>query len=156
MNKEEAINFLRFKKVFVEGKSALLQKKAFSLGWKWRIGGQTVNRIDDPFLFFEDIAGDKLLKSGKSILEFYECDSFDETSANAILNIVIDETNYRPFKDVTECWNEMLKHEPFCWIKGKLGNEFASFKRICEDNDYEKVFNIYTFADGTPFGLKED
>lgn len=24
---------------------------------------------------------------------------------------------YRPFKDVEECWQEMLKHTPFGWIK---------------------------------------
>lgn len=24
---------------------------------------------------------------------------------------------YRPFEDKEECWNEMLKHEPFGWVK---------------------------------------
>lgn len=27
------------------------------------------------------------------------------------------EPKYRPFKDADECWQEMLKHEPFGWVK---------------------------------------
>ena len=27
------------------------------------------------------------------------------------------EPKYRPFKSQEECWNEMLKHQPFGWIK---------------------------------------
>ena len=27
------------------------------------------------------------------------------------------ESKYRPFKDATECWQEMLKHQPFGWEK---------------------------------------
>lgn len=157
MTKEEAINFLRFKKVYVKGFTEQIQRKAFTLGWKWRIGGQTINRIDDPFLLFsEDEQGEKVIDSCKSVLDFYsnEC---DEISAEEIINIIIDGAKYRTFKDHEECWQEMLKHEPFGWIKSKFaGCDYTSFKRISEDNDYEKVFNSYTFADGTPFGIKED
>ena len=28
---------------------------------------------------------------------------------------------YRPFKNQEECWKEMLKHQPFGWIKNKNG-----------------------------------
>ena len=27
------------------------------------------------------------------------------------------ESTYRPFKDKEECWQEMLKHQPFGWVK---------------------------------------
>ena len=27
------------------------------------------------------------------------------------------EPKYRPFKNQEECWNEMLKHQPFVWLK---------------------------------------
>ena len=27
------------------------------------------------------------------------------------------EPKYRPFKDAEECWQEMLKHQPFGWVK---------------------------------------
>lgn len=29
------------------------------------------------------------------------------------------EPKYRPFKNADECWQEMLKHEPFGWVKEK-------------------------------------
>ena len=29
------------------------------------------------------------------------------------------EPKYRPFKTQEECWNEMLKHQPFWWLKNK-------------------------------------
>ena len=70
------------------------------------------------------------------------------------------EPKYRPFKNKEECWQEMLKHYPLGWIKhidsqiyencgyvGKEGIEIAS---------YENVYKYYTFADGTPFGIKEE
>ena len=34
------------------------------------------------------------------------------------------EPKYRPFKSQKECWNEMLKHQPFGWIKNDVGNIF--------------------------------
>ena len=29
------------------------------------------------------------------------------------------EPKYRPFKTQEECWQEMMKHQPFGWIKSK-------------------------------------
>ena len=89
---------------------------------------------------------------------------------------------YRPFETKEECWNEMLKHQPFGWIYCKndscyyciisvdedkielspdmyphsettpkeyyLENSYVDFVTALED--YE-----YTFADGTPFGIRE-
>ena len=31
------------------------------------------------------------------------------------------EPKYRPFKTLEECWEEMLKHQPFGWIKSYEG-----------------------------------
>lgn len=93
------------------------------------------------------------------------------------------EPQYRPFKTQEECWQEMLKHQPFGWIYSKnvscyyciisvdedkielspdmyphsettpkeyyLENSYVDFVTALED--YE-----YTFADGTPFGIKEE
>ena len=75
------------------------------------------------------------------------------------------ETKYRPFKDIEECWSEMQKHQPFGWIKDKSGN-----KLIIENVDsrgsvevynggacsFNEVFEYFTFADGTLFGIKEE
>ena len=76
---------------------------------------------------------------------------------------------YRPFKDKEECWNEMLKHEPFGWVKNipNAGGFCSSitdircdgvcdFIRLREDwYRPDSVFVYYTFFDGTPFGIKE-
>lgn len=92
------------------------------------------------------------------------------------------EPKYRPFKDADECWQEMLKHQPFGWVKRK-GNKpsyellacisennenneapvcFASYGSvdrgvvIRSSSRFDKMFNVFTFADGAPFGAKEE
>lgn len=77
------------------------------------------------------------------------------------------EPKYRPFKDADECWQEMLKHEPFGWIKRRgcyfnivavtdvyayLSESDGSAILLASKNSY----NDNTFADGAPFGVKED
>ena len=72
---------------------------------------------------------------------------------------------YRPFKDAEECWAEMLKHHPFGWVKDKETPKFLVCKALgnlffigIEDKpyNYKEVLRDYTFADGTPFGIKEE
>ena len=65
------------------------------------------------------------------------------------------EPKYRPFKSVEECWNEMQKHQPFGWLKSKASLQLNSYE-ISEFSDWERRFNAYTFADGTPYGIKEE
>lgn len=82
------------------------------------------------------------------------------------------EPKYRPFKTQKECWNEMLKHRPFGWVKDEYKyvhivcvhkNEIEFSPDECDDGtlltctiDFTSVCEQgYTFADGTPFGLKE-
>lgn len=72
------------------------------------------------------------------------------------------EPNYRPFKDAEECWAEMFKHEPFGWVKSTLFKDLALVQRVTtlyvEINrdiiDYKDTLEKFTFADGTPFGVK--
>ena len=74
------------------------------------------------------------------------------------------ESEYRPFKDAEECWAEMLKHEPFGWVKSTLFKDLALVQRVTtlyvEINrdiiDYKDTLEKFTFADGTPFGVKVD
>ena len=75
------------------------------------------------------------------------------------------EPTYRPFRTKEECWNEMLKHQPFGWVKHTSSNEY--FYSILEVIDsgcvfvygpmvpFDEVYEFNTFADGTPFGIKE-
>ena len=77
------------------------------------------------------------------------------------------EVKYRPFKNKKECWQEMLNHQPFGWIVD--GDSYRTIA-ICDDvsievpsfvNDdflmsFKEAMDGYTFADGTPFGIKEE
>ena len=74
------------------------------------------------------------------------------------------EPTYRPFKDAEECWQEMQKHQPFGWVKLKdTESGYYMLKGIASQlvigfNEtpfsYKRVFEDYTFADGTTFGVK--
>ena len=80
------------------------------------------------------------------------------------------EPKYRPFESQKECWNEMLKHQPFGWLREKVNKkEMVHIGRIYDipDNPFITLsideghnyssghfFRTYTFADGTPFGIK--
>lgn len=80
------------------------------------------------------------------------------------------EPTYRPFRNGSECWEEIQKHEPFGWVKIKndptnatVGiaevNDtyiFLSGSYSNESIDYEEAFEKLTFLDGTPFGKKEE
>lgn len=81
------------------------------------------------------------------------------------------EPRYRPFKTQEECWEEMLKHQPFGWLKSIKKQEKVHIRRVFEvkdllfftlsinegiNNSSSHFFNEYTFADGAPFGIKEE
>lgn len=72
---------------------------------------------------------------------------------------------YRPFNDAEECWQEMLKHQPFGWTKSISEKRFYFISKIDDNgcffsnNDnvsFKTLFASDTFADGTPFGIKEE
>ena len=74
------------------------------------------------------------------------------------------EQKYRPFRDAKECWAEMQKHKPVGFMKFKdTESGYYMLTGISRGvgvgiNDslfsYDRVFDDYTFADGTPFGVK--
>ena len=77
------------------------------------------------------------------------------------------EPKYRPFKDAKECWQEMQKHQPFGWIKGKEGEHHSLITSIIADEEevyingisgfvLDEIMEHYTFADGLPFGVKDE
>ena len=83
------------------------------------------------------------------------------------------EPRYRPFKTQEECWQEMLNHQPFGWLKSKKNGRFHCIGEVSWSDEFETVhialstseslsrsansmFDEYTFADGTPFGIKEE
>lgn len=76
------------------------------------------------------------------------------------------EVKFRPFANVEECWKEMMKHQPFGWVMLKdTESGYYMLKGIASQvvigfNEtpfsYKKVFEDYVFADGTPFGVKDE
>ena len=87
---------------------------------------------------------------------------------NAFVNVndyrIKPEPTYRPFANAEECWQEMLKHQPFGWVKKKSNSRAYNILSVLlkEDNLYirsnyvtlGKAFENYTFADGAVFGVK--
>lgn len=75
------------------------------------------------------------------------------------------EPKYRPFANADECWQEMLKHQPFGIMSSKNSKDYMSFMSLndegcdfCgyEGENFESAFDDIQFADGTPFGIKEE
>lgn len=76
------------------------------------------------------------------------------------------EPKYRPFKTQEECWNEMLKHQPFGWIRNNdtqclcnIGSIGRNRYGVVINNSimyFDLAFNTCDFVDGTPFGIKEE
>lgn len=158
MTKSEALDLVRSSKIYVNGQSEKIQKILFSIGVTWRDGTTELMHSDLPFLYID---GDCYLYGVKSMNYFNMC-TYKELLAETILTI--DVPTYRPFNDNNECWNEMLKHKPFGWIKH--GNKFTQIRCLKDDNrvviggnksEYyynSMVMNGYKFADGTPFGVE--
>ena len=77
------------------------------------------------------------------------------------------EPKYRPFKNAEECWQEILKHQPFGWVKYQcdffqiihVDYNSIGYGSACGTilhSKFEDIFKDSTFVDGTPFGMKEE
>lgn len=160
MTLKEIRKILDNTKVYVNGKSKEIQEKLFSFGYKWYHNNSTkVSNTEKPFLFIykkDDIAC-------SSDMDYFTEHENREIIAEEILSLEITEPSYRPFKSQEECFEEMQKHNPFGWIKSKMGNIFniiALYHDEIKLNEceygYSELFENYMFMDGTPFGIKED
>lgn len=99
---------------------------------------------------------------------------YDSTNSN--LNFALDnydyrikaEPKYRPFANAEECWQEIQKHQPFGWLKDKKDDHYILITAI-SNTDVDQITSngniswmfcsiskFYTFADGTPFGIKDE
>lgn len=74
------------------------------------------------------------------------------------------EPKYRPFANAEECWQEMLKHQPFGYTYDRFNNIRDSITKVATTGvsydsptvviSFEEVFDKFVFADGVPFGIK--
>lgn len=111
---------------------------------------------------------------GKQIQSFHEIDKRWEDIADpnwfqGTFYRIKPESKYRSFKNVEECWQEMLKHQPFGWIKSKRDYHYSMVTVVGADDNmkslvinghniwrFDETMSDYTFADGTAFGVREN
>lgn len=97
------------------------------------------------------------------------------TTENLIFNLspnfyrIKPEPKYRPFKNQEECWDEMHKHPDFSWVKNKNTKDYCSITEIYKTRSESAIvliknctytlneaFDVFTFIDDIPFGIKEE
>lgn len=119
----------------------------------------------------------KALAEGKTIQDsidgskWFDTDEINlEYEGQKIKHRIKPEPKYKPFTTKEECWNEMMKHQPFGWLTSKktdnnaligyvggLNNIYISFMAgESEAYSAEMLFDNYKFLDGTPFGMCDD
>ena len=88
-----------------------------------------------------------------------------EYEGQKIKHRIKPESEYRPFKNQEECWQEMLKHQPLGWLRSKRIKDVYQLItirnheiRIFADLPlyFSRAYREYEFPDGTPFGIKEE
>ena len=130
MNRKEAAELLPIIQAFAEGRDIEYRTKGFNENWK------KVTQI--PALSFE-----------------------------AFEYRIKPNPKYRPFANAEECWQEMMKHQPFGWITSQgaffyiiyTENKMFGYGSACGTilhSEFNDVLKRFTFADGTPFGIKEE
>lgn len=129
MNREQAKKLLPIIQAFAEGKTILVQE---DIDWRY---------LSDDADF----------------------------NLNPLRYRIKPEPKYRPFKDAVECWQEMQKHKPFGWVKDKNKEDgtYVMVTKVSDGRDdmvingnynwrLDGLLKCFTFADGTPFGIKEE
>lgn len=130
MNRKDAADLLPIIQAFAEGKDIEYRSKEFNEDWK------KVTQI--PALSFK---------------------SFEYR--------IKPEPSYRPFANAEECWQEMQNHQPFGWITRQgtffyiiyIEDKLFGYGSACGTilhSRFNDVLKSFTFADGTPFGIKEE
>ena len=101
----------------------------------------------------------QLLPIIKAYAEGKEIEIFDETKRmwiTAILPLfncdsssyrIKPEPKYRPFANAEECWTEMLKHQPFGWVKAIPDKEYNA-KYYPNNKDVTVYYQVQKVAPG--------
>ena len=127
------------------------------------------NQAKEFYPFLKAFADGKVIETrtdpnvvGKGLEDMNDWTEMNEIEHwNNIQYRVKPEPTYRPFKDAEECWAEMLEPQPFGWVKTKDKgirlcmsglNQKSAFTQV--GHKYDEAFDEFTFADGTPFGVK--
>ena len=119
-------------------------------------------------------AGKQIQDAIEGLTDWVDTDEINlEYNGQRLKHRIKPESEYRPFKSKEECWDEMLKHQPFGWVKSKDKGYFhliglVQFASELEDvmitfatsenlaRSSHSIYENYIFADGTTFGIKEE
>lgn len=127
------------------------------------------NQAKEILPIIQALADGRTIQFAATDKEWVDLDSDDggvflETLINSPQSYRIKpETKYYPFATAKECWQEMLKHQPFGWVKDMDGSKFIIETVNSDGNIYvsddgtcyfSEMLKNYTFVDGTPFGVK--
>ncbi|MEG1839205.1 MAG: hypothetical protein RR220_07945 [Bacteroidaceae bacterium] len=91
MTKEEAVELLKGRKVYVNGKSKEIQEKLFELGFLWDDGDDKVCCVYKPFLYISTY----MRITYSDDMKYFKCNQLKEISADEILSIKLE----HEFKD---------------------------------------------------------
>ena len=119
-------------------------------------------------------AAGKQIQDSIDCVRWFDTDEINlEYEGQKIKHRIKPEPKYRPFKTKEECCQEMLKHQPFGWLKSKKNGRFSCIGEVYGSDEFETVyialstseslsrssdsmFEQYTFYDGTTFGIKDE
>lgn len=120
------------------------------------------------------VAGKQIQDAIEGLTDWVDTDEINlEYEGQKIKHRIKPEPKYRLFKSQEECWQEMLKHQPFGWLKSKKNGRFHCIGEVSWSDEFktvnitlstseslsrssDSVFDEYTFADDTPFGIREE
>ena len=98
MTKAEAFEWLKNKKVYVDGNSAVIQAKLFEVGFEWPENKRHISNLEQPFLILSEDGG---IYYSNNMCHYLER-SHEEISADDILSIEIVEDKNNEFVDCSE------------------------------------------------------
>lgn len=134
----------------------------------WRIENMDINNLKKIMPILQAIVDGKTIQHKTINREWYDTNvaSLDHLVTYYKDYRIKPEQKYRPFKDAEECWTEMLKHQPFGWVKDKKDVHHRVLITAVDDDtcgmslngnvawSLSGIMDLFTFVDGTPFGVK--
>ena len=134
----------------------------------WRIENMDINNLKKIMPILQAIVDGKTIQHETINREWYDTNvaSLDHLVTYYKDYRIKPEPKYRPFKDAEECWNEMLKHQPFGWVKDKKDVHHRVLITAVDDDtcgmslngnaawSLSGIMDLFTFVDDTTFGVK--
>ena len=138
MTKAEAFEWLKHKKVYVGGNSAVIQEKLFEAGFEWAENKRNISNLEQPFLILSEGGG---IFYSNNMCHYLER-SHEEISADDILSIeVVEEADGLKYGS---SWDEITRLGAQI---SKILDDMPGHCRVeiteCTVNLYDEGVNLY-------------